>query len=103
MNYKIIILALVLLLGLVYYFRQAHASQKNRNRIIDLLVIGVILLASPKLSAYINTRFTSEPAGINDPFEIAGILIFAYGWGILIVEKFREGLKGGNRSHNPPN
>ncbi len=90
-----IVLTLVLLLGLIYYFRQAHASQKNKNRIIDLLVIGIVFLASPKLSAYIETNFSSQPAGINDPFEIAGILIFAYGWLILIVEKFWEGVKNG--------
>jgi len=39
------VIALVLLIGLVYYLRQAHASQKNKNRIIDLLVIGSARLA----------------------------------------------------------
>ncbi len=92
MDFKIV-LTLVLLLGLIYYFRQAHTSQKNKSRIIDLLVIGVVLLVSPKLSAYIEASFSSQPAGINDPFEVAGILLFAYGWLILIVEKFWEGLK----------
>lgn len=90
-----IILTLVLLLGLIYYFRQAHTSQKNKNRIIDLLVIGVVLLIAPKVSAYIEANLSSQSAGINDPFEIAGILIFAYGWLILIVEKFWEGVKNG--------
>jgi hypothetical protein len=64
-------------------------------------VIGVLLLASPKLSAYLEAKF-SQPAGINDPFEIAGTLIFAYGWGILIIEKFREGLRGSNHHDGTP-
>ncbi|MEW6173385.1 MAG: hypothetical protein AB1510_10025 [Bacillota bacterium] len=83
MDYKIL-LGLLLLTGLVFYFRQAHTSQKNKKRIVDLLVIGVVLWVTPKLSTHIKM----------DPFEIGGILIFAYGWGILIIEKFWEGLKG---------
>ncbi|HAA89662.1 MAG TPA: hypothetical protein DCE07_03650 [Peptococcaceae bacterium] len=54
-----------------------------------------MFLASPKLSVYIETNFSSQPAGINDPFEVAGTLIFAYGWLILIIEKFWEGVKNG--------
>jgi len=81
-----IIVGLLLLAGLVYYFRQAYTSQKNKNRIVDLLTVGVILWVTPKLSAYTN----------KSSFEISGILIFAYGWGIFIIEKFWEGFKGKN-------
>jgi len=49
---------------------------------------GVILWVAPTLSAYIN----------KEPFEISGILIFAYGWGILIIERFREGVEGRNNT-----
>jgi hypothetical protein len=38
---------------------------------------------SPKIHVYIKT----------DPLMIAGILVFAYAWGILIIEKFWEGYK----------
>ena len=88
-----IIVGLVLLAGLVYYFRQAHTSQKNKKRIVDLLVVGVVLLVTPTLSAYTN----------HDPFKISGVLIFAYGWGVFIIEKFWEGLEEENNNpHNTP-
>ncbi|MEW6772124.1 MAG: hypothetical protein AB1330_12155 [Bacillota bacterium] len=90
MDYKILV-GLLLLTGLVYYFRQAHTSQRNKKRIVDLLSIGALLWVTPKLSAY--TKM--------DPFEIGGMLIFAYGWGILIVEKFWEGLKGNDHDNTP--
>jgi len=73
MDYQIL-LGLSLLAGLVYYFRQAFTSQKNKARIVDLLVVGIILFMSPKIHVYIKT----------DPLMIAGILVFVYGWGILI-------------------
>ncbi|KUK31188.1 MAG: Uncharacterized protein XD63_1552 [Thermoanaerobacterales bacterium 50_218] len=41
-----IVLILVLLLGLIYYFRQAHTLQNNKNRVIDLLVIGIVFSVS---------------------------------------------------------
>jgi hypothetical protein len=83
-----IVVGLLLFAGLVYYFRQAHTSQKNKKRIVDLLALGVVLWVTPKLSTYTN----------KDPFEISGMLIFAYGWGIFIIEKFREGLEGKNNT-----
>ncbi len=48
------------------------------------MAVGVILWVTPKLSVYTNM----------DSFDISEILIFAYGWGIFVIEKFREGLKG---------
>jgi hypothetical protein len=80
---KTVLLGLLLLVGLAYYFRQAFASQKNRTRIVDLLVVGIILFMSPKIHVF------TEP----DPLTIAGLFVFAYAWGILIVEKFWEGYK----------
>jgi predicted tellurium resistance membrane protein TerC len=77
-----IIVGLLLFIGLIYYFYQAYTSQKNKKRIVDLLAVGVVLWLTLKLSAYIN----------REPFEVSGILVFAYGWGILIIEKFWEGL-----------
>ncbi|MDF9409210.1 hypothetical protein L7E55_12725 [Pelotomaculum isophthalicicum JI] len=79
-----IIIGLLLFIALVYYFYQAYTSQKNKKRIVDLLAVGVILWVAPKLSTYIN----------KEPFEVSGILIFAYGWGIFIIEKFWEGFDG---------
>ncbi len=84
-----IIIGLLVFVGLVYYFRQAYTSQKNKNRIVDLLAIGVILWVTPRLSTYTN----------KGSFEISGILVFAYGWGIFIIEKFWEGLKGRNNTN----
>ncbi len=54
MDYQIL-LDLLLLAGLVYYFRQAFASQKNKARIVDLLVVGIILFASPKIHVPVRT------------------------------------------------
>lgn len=85
-----IIIGLLLFLGLIYYFRQAYTSKKNKSRIVDLLAVGVILWIAPKLSIYTGM----------DSFEISGILIFAYGWGIFIIEKFWEGFKGENNTLN---
>jgi hypothetical protein len=82
MNFQIL-LSILLLAGLLYYFRQAFTSQKNKGRIVDLLVVGIILFMSPNIHIHIKT----------DPLSIAGVLIFAYAWGILIVEKFWEGYK----------
>jgi len=76
---------------LIYYFRIAHTSQKNKTRIIDLLVVGVVLWISSKLRVYVKI----------DPLETAGILVFAYAWGILIVEKLWEGLKGNDQKQHP--
>lgn len=87
MDYQIL-LGLLLLAGLAYYFRQAFASQKNKARIVDLLVVGIILFTSPKICVHIKTN----------PLMIAGILVFAYAWGILIIEKFWEGYKGNEKN-----
>ncbi len=79
-----IIVGLLLFIGVAYYFYQAYTSQKNKKRIVDLLAIGIILWLTPKISAYIN----------REPFEVSGLLIFVYGWGIFVIEKFWEGLNG---------
>lgn len=50
-----------------------------------------MLFVAPELSAYTK----------KDPLKIAGVLIFAYGWGVLIVEKFWEGLKGSHDDNAP--
>jgi RsiW-degrading membrane proteinase PrsW (M82 family) len=85
-----IIVGLVLVAALVYYFRQVQTSQKNKKRIVDLLLVGVVLWLTPSLCEYINY----------DPFKVSGILIFAYGWGVFIIEKFWEGLEEETNPHN---
>jgi hypothetical protein len=80
-DYTILLLPVV---GLVYLLWKASASRENKKRIVDLLIIGVILFVAPQLGAHAR----------EDPLKVAGTLIFAYGWGILVVEKFCAGLRG---------
>ncbi len=86
-----IILGVIVLCGIIYYFLAAASAKRQRTRVIDLLVVGLLLL----LSGYLKKRI---PALAQlDSLEIGGLLIFAYGWAILIVEKFREGLHDDHR------
>lgn len=76
---------LMLGLGLFYYFRQVKtASAEQRNRIQDLLVVGAIVALVP---------FFTEDKGWAFNMKVTGGLIFAYGWLLLIVDRFKAGHK----------
>lgn len=83
-----IMIGLIVLAGIIYLFRVASSAKQQKTRIFDLITVGLLLLLSVYLQRYV-PGFSRR-----DSLEIAGILVFAYGWVILIVEKFREGLKG---------
>ncbi len=60
---------------------------RNPNRrILDLMVIGVILYL-------LDFLMPQERGGQTIILRTAGILIFLYGYGILLLEKYREGRK----------
>lgn len=75
-----------MLQGLIYYFRVAASVKHERRRIIDFLVIGLLIFISSYLEQWL-----PESSNLNNT-QIAGFLIFVYGWIIVIREKFREGL-----------
>ena len=60
----------------------ANSAKNHKKRIIDILIVGIILGLSPKIGHLLGL----------EPLELGGLGVFAYGWGILIVQKFREGL-----------
>jgi hypothetical protein len=80
------IIFIIIAVGLVYYFLVATSIKKQRKRVIDLLVAGLLLFVSSYLEGWLPKQLTLNST------QIAGFLIFAYGWIIVIREKFREGL-----------
>lgn len=54
------------------------------RRILDLMVIGIILYLLELL-------MPQERGGHTIILRTAGLFIFLYGYGILLVEKYREG------------
>ncbi len=69
----IILLLIFIMLLFLSVFNPAKSLEENkRNRIKDLLIAGLILWFSPSV-------------------KIAGMLIFLYGFGILLYEKYLEG------------
>ncbi len=69
----LIFLFLFLIVLLLALLSPARSLEKNvRNRITDLIIVGLVLWHSP------DTKF-------------AGMVIFFYGFGILMYEKYKEG------------
>ncbi len=54
------------------------------HRIQDIMVIGAVLY-------WLNIFTPRELGGQSVVFTAAGILIFLYGYGLLLLEKFRQG------------
>ena len=82
-----LIILIILAAGLVYYFLVAASVKNSKSRINDLLVVGLLIL----VSAYLERQLPIW-SSVNST-QIAGFLIFAYAWILVIIEKFREGLK----------
>ena len=68
----VLLLIFIMLLFLSVFNSAKSLEESKRNRIKDLLVAGLILWFSPSA-------------------KIAGVLIFLYGFGILLYEKYQEG------------
>ncbi|MGI6406271.1 MAG: hypothetical protein ACOX2E_07430 [Syntrophaceticus sp.] len=81
-----LMILIIIALGLVYYFLVATSVKKQRARVIDLLAAGLLLFVSSYLEGWLPKQLALNST------QIAGFLIFAYGWIIVIREKFREGL-----------
>lgn len=72
-------------LGFIYYFRQVKtASPERRDRIRDLLVVGAMTAVTP---------FFTEAKGWAFNMKVTGGLIFAYGWVLLVIDRFKAGYK----------
>lgn len=86
MNSFELIMLIIITVGVFYYFLVAASVKKQRTRILDILTTGFLLF----ISSYLE-KWLPEQLALNST-QIAGLLIFIYGWLIVIREKFREGL-----------
>ncbi|NOY11242.1 MAG: hypothetical protein GXO67_03990 [Archaeoglobi archaeon] len=66
----LVIFIIVLLLSVLNPAKSLEESR--RNRVKDLIVVGLILWFSPSV-------------------KVAGMVVFLYGFGILLYEKYQEG------------
>lgn len=68
--------------------KQLNTLEKSQaRRILDLMVIGAILYL-------LDFLMPQERGGQTIILRTAGMLIFLYGYGILLLEKYREGARG---------
>lgn len=82
-----VILALTILYAAYTTIKQLRTLEASQSRrILDLMVIGVILYLLDFLMPF-------ERGGQTIILRTAGMLIFLYGYGILLLEKYREGRK----------
>jgi len=69
----LILLTLFVILLLFAVLNPAKSLEKSiRNRITDLIIVGLVLFYSPNL-------------------KIAGMVVVTYGFGLLLYEKYQEG------------
>ncbi len=79
------IIAIVLAYIAYVLVKQLHALEKTRaRRILDLMVIGSILF-------WLDILIPQERSGEIKIQATAGMLIFLYGYGLLVLEKYRLG------------
>lgn len=80
-----VLLIIIFILSVTYYLIIAHRSQYeskyHKQRTRDILILGIIIWSSNKINLSITVA----------PLELAGILIFAYGWLVVIYEQFKIG------------
>jgi len=62
----------------------ARLEKTQARRILDLMVIGSILF-------WLDILIPQESSGETKIQATAGLLIFLYGYGLLLLEKYREG------------
>ncbi len=84
-----VILSILIVLTILYAayttIKQLRTLENSQvRRIIDLMVIGAILYL-------LDFLLPQERGGQTIIMRTAGMLIFLYGYGILLLEKYREG------------
>jgi hypothetical protein len=80
-----VILTLTIIYAAYTTVKQLRALEKSQaRRILDLMVIGAILYL-------LDFLMPQERGGQTIIPRTSGMLIFLYGYGILMVEKYREG------------
>lgn len=84
-----IVLSILIVLAIIYAayttIKQLRTLEKSQTRrVLDLMVIGAILY----LLDFLMPR---ERGGQTIILRTAGLLIFLYGYGLLLLEKYREG------------
>lgn len=95
MNLATILLGVFLLILSILFYRSIikHTltlKREDRNRILDLLIIGSIiywmgLMSLPDANKLSDMQFT-----------LSGMLIFVYGFLILLYKKYKEGYEEGS-------
>lgn len=81
-----IIICIVAVAAMAYYYRVAALTPRYHERIRDIITIGFIIWVTPYIACLLNM-------GAEQFFCLAGGLIFAYGWAILIKEKIYQGYR----------
>ncbi len=82
-----VLLALAIIYAAYTTIKQLRTLESSQaRRILDLMVIGAILYL-------LDFLMPQERGGQTIILRTAGILIFLYGYGILLIEKYREGRK----------
>lgn len=72
-------------IGFIYYLKQVKtATKEQRSRIMDFLIIGSVVAITP---------FFTEHKGWVYNMKLTGGLVFAYGWFLLIIDRFKAGYK----------
>lgn len=80
-----VLLALAILYAAYATIKQLRTLESSQaRRILDLMVIGAILYL-------LDFLMPQERGGQTIILRTAGMLIFLYGYGILLIEKYREG------------
>lgn len=87
-----VILSILIVLAIIYAayttIKQLRTLEKSQaRRILNLMVIGAILYL-------LDFFMPQERGGETIILRTAGILIFLYGYGLLLLEKYREGRRG---------
>lgn len=84
---EVFVSIMVIVLAYIAYalIRQMRTLEKAQaRRILDLMIIGSILF-------WLDIFIPQERSGDIKIQTTAGMLIFLYGYGLLVMEKYREG------------
>ena len=84
---EILLGVIILILAYIAYslIKQLRTLEKPQaRRIQDIMVIGAVLY-------WLNIFTPRELGGQTLVLTTAGMLIFLYGYGLLLIEKFRQG------------